>query len=145
MSVSIRSLEAEDEAAWRKLWAGYLAYYKTILADEVTDEIFKRLLVGAPHFAFVAEQDDEVVGFVHALPHPSTWSNSDYCYLEDLYVDESVRGGGVGRALIQTVYAEADKRGCARVYWHTESSNDRARRLYDTLASVTNFVQYRRG
>ncbi|NNL89294.1 MAG: GNAT family N-acetyltransferase, partial [Marinicaulis sp.] len=113
MSVSVRRLTVGDEAAWRSLWAGYLAYYKTELNDAVTAKIFRRLLTGSPHFAFVAEQNGDIVGFVHGLPHASTWSVSDYCYLEDLYVDKSVRGGGIGRALIEAVYAEADKRGCA--------------------------------
>jgi GNAT superfamily N-acetyltransferase len=140
----IRELKREDEAAWRRLWDGYLAFYKTELSEALTDALFERLLAGAPHFAFVAEDDGAVIGFVHCLPHASTWSAEDYCYLEDLYVDPSVRGAGAGRALIEAVYAEADRRGCSRVYWHTENGNVTARRLYDRLATLSEFVQYRR-
>ncbi len=140
----VRPLEQKDENAWRALWAGYLAFYKTDLAQETTDALFENLLKGAPHFAFVAEQEGRVIGFVHCLPHASTWSSAPYCYLEDLYVDASVRGAGAGRALIEAVYQEADRRGYARVYWHTESGNATARRLYDRLASLSEFVQYRR-
>jgi len=141
---SIRSLRAKDEAQWRKLWAAYLEFYKADLPPPVTDALFKRLLTGAPHFAFVAERDGEAIGFVHALPHVSTWSLDDYCYLEDLYVSPQARGSGAGRALIEAVYAEADKRGCGRVYWHTENGNKVARALYDKLATLSDFVQYRR-
>ena len=144
MTVTIRPLKTADESAWRRLWRGYLDYYRSDLPASVTDRLFQRLVKGEPHFAFVAEQDSQVIGFVHALPHASTWSLDGYCYLEDLYVDEAARGTGAGRALIEAVYAEADKRGLARVYWHTESTNKTARQLYDNLATLSEFVQYRR-
>jgi len=141
---TIRPLKQQDEDAWRALWAGYLTFYQAELAQETTDRLFESLLKGAPHFAFVAELDGRVIGFVHCLPHASTWSPSPYCYLEDLYVDPSVRGAGAGRALIEAVYKEADSRGCSRVYWHTENGNATARQLYDRLATLSEFVQYRR-
>lgn len=144
MRVTIRPLAAGDETAWRRLWSGYLDYYRTDLPSATTDAVFERLLNGAPHFAFVAESGGAVVGFVHALPHPSTWSLEGYCYLEDLYVDPTVRGTGAGRALVEAVYAEADARGLSRVYWNTETGNETARQLYDRLAKLTDFVQYRR-
>ena len=144
MTVTIRPLRASDETAWRRLWSGYLDYYQTALPSATTDAVFKRLCAGAPHFAFVSESGGAVVGFVHALPHASTWSLDGYCYLEDLYVDPAARGSGAGRALIEAVYAEADARGLSRVYWNTETGNKTARQLYDRLAKLTDFVQYRR-
>ena len=141
---TIRPLTREDELQWRRLWAGYLAFYKTDLSQGATDALFERLLAGKPHFAFVAEHEGSVIGFVHGLPHASTWSATGYCYLEDLYVDPSARGTGAGRALIEAVYAEADRRSLDRVYWHTDTNNKVARRLYDRLATLSDFVQYRR-
>ena len=140
----IRPITKNDEADWRRLWSEYLAFYKTELPQAVTDSLFQNLLRGEPHFALVAEHEGRVVGFTHCLPHASTWSSSPYCYLEDLYVDGAVRGTGAGRALVEAVYGEADRRGYARVYWHTEDSNATARRLYDRLATLSEFVQYRR-
>ena len=140
----IRKLEKRDESAWRRLWAGYLEFYKTELPQELTDDLFERLLTGEPHFAFVAEQNGEVIGFVHGLPHATTWSASGYLYLEDLFVDPAVRGSGAGSKLIEAVYAEADRRGLSRVYWHTDTNNKTARSLYDKLATLSDFVQYRR-
>ncbi len=140
----VRALAQSDEDAWRGLWARYLAFYKTDLAQSTTDALFANLLKGEPHFALVAENDGRVVGFTHCLPHASTWSSSPYLYLEDLFVDPSVRGTGAGRALIEAVYDEADRRGYARVYWHTDTNNTTARRLYDRLATLSEFVQYRR-
>ncbi|MCB2113066.1 MAG: GNAT family N-acetyltransferase [Parvularculaceae bacterium] len=143
MSLTVRKLEAGDEAGWRRLWAGYLAFYRAELAEATTAEIFARLVKGEPHFAFVAECDGALAGFVHALPHASTWALEGYCYLEDLFVDSSVRGAGIGRALIEAVYEEAERRGLSRVYWHTEEGNATARRLYDRVATLSEFIQYR--
>ena len=140
----VRSLEKSDEDAWRQLWAEYLAFYKTDLAQSATDALFANLLKGEPHFALVAEHDQQVIGFTHCLPHASTWSSAPYLYLEDLFVAASVRGTGAGRALVEAVYDVADRRGYARVYWHTDNGNRTARQLYDRLATLSEFVQYRR-
>ena len=141
---AIRALRAADESAWRRLWAGYLVFYNTELPQQLTDDLFERLLKGTPHFAFVAECDGAVIGFVHALPHASTWSANGYLYLEDLFVDPAVRGSGAGRKLIEAVYEKADRLGLDRVYWHTDTNNKTARTLYDKLATLSDFVQYRR-
>jgi len=147
MSIVVRPLAASDETDWRRLWAQYLEFYHADLPDldaAATDDLFARLVAGQPHFAFVAEHDGAVIGAVHALPHASTWSPGGYCYLEDLFVDARARGAGAGRALIEAVYGEADRRGLTRVYWHTDSGNAVARGLYDKLATLSDFIQYRR-
>lgn len=94
-------------------------------------------------FGFVAEDGGRLVGFVHFHFHLSTWSVAGYCYLEDLFVDPGYRGNGAGRALIESVYEAADRRGVTRVYWHTETTNARAQALYDKVATLAPFIQYR--
>ena len=74
--------------------------------------------------------------------HPSTWSTSGYCYLEDLFVAPDVRGGGIGSALIAHVRDAAQAAGAQKVYWLTQAGNRTARRLYDSLATDTGFVHY---
>jgi GNAT superfamily N-acetyltransferase len=59
-------------------------------------------------------------------------------------VAPEARGLGVGRALIEATYAEADFRGATRTYWATQESNATARALYDRVGTLTDFVQYRR-
>lgn len=143
MSVTIRAIEPRDEGRWRALWAAYLDFYQVALPAGQADRLFGGLIGDGPHFAFVAEQDEGVIGFVHGLPHASTWSATGYCYLEDLYVDPAARGGGAGRALIEAVRDEARRRGLTKVYWHTDRGNETARKLYDKVATLSDFVQYR--
>ena len=139
----IRKIASSDEEAWHRLWEDYLDYYKMELPQAHADRLFHSLTEGEPYFGFVAEQDGEVIGFVHGLPHPSTWSETGYCYLEDLYVDAEARGSGAGRKLINAVYEEAKSRGLSRVYWHTDKGNETARKLYDKVATLSDFVHYR--
>ena len=141
----IRVLRTADREQWESLWNGYLRFYRQHLPGEVTAATFQRLLQeGVQPHGLVALRDGRLVGFVHYLFHPSSWSLKDYCYLEDLFVDPAVRGAGVGRALIQAVYAVADRAQAASVYWMTQEFNADGRALYDTLARRTSFIRYER-
>jgi GNAT superfamily N-acetyltransferase len=141
---SIRPLAPADREAWEPLWQGYLTFYKASVAAGVTDRTFERLTGGGePMGAFVAERDGRMVGIVHYVMHRTTWSQSDICYLQDLFVAPGTRGGGVGAALIETVRAMAEKQGCFRVYWQTHESNDTAMKLYDRVAQKSGFLVYR--
>ena len=144
-TLTIRDIIPDDRPGWEDLWIGYLDFYGVALDPVVTEVTWSRLI--DPHermFATVAERNGELVGLVHCILHRGTWTIGELCYLEDLYVTEEARGHGVGRALIEAVYARADAAGCARVYWLTHESNLTARRLYDKVASHRGFIQYRR-
>jgi GNAT superfamily N-acetyltransferase len=143
--VTIRALTDDDYPQWLGLWAGYLRFYRHRLPEEITQATFDRL-VDPKHelMALVGESEGRLVGFAHYLFHPSTWSLSGYCYLEDLFVDPDSRGQGAGRALIQGVYAAADAAGASKVYWLTQEFNADARALYDTLGHRTSSIKYER-
>jgi GNAT superfamily N-acetyltransferase len=146
MIFAIRTLEPTDRHQWDVLWRGYLDFYETTIPDHVTDLTWQRLLdPEAPILGFCAAREDgALLGFVHYLFHPVTWAAGPRCYLEDLFTSPKARGQGVGRALIEAVYAAADARGADQVYWLTQSTNSTARRLYDQVARATQFIKYRR-
>jgi GNAT superfamily N-acetyltransferase len=93
----------------------------------------------------VAERAGQPVGLVHYIFHRTNWKIEDVCYLQDLYADEAARGQGVGRRLIEAVYAAADAHGTPSVYWLTQDFNTEARRLYDRIGEPTPFIKYQRG
>ena len=144
--IAIRPVTAADEPDWRRLWTGYLDYYETKLPEDIYASTFARLLSGAPgeFRGLIAEVDRRPVGLTHYVFHRTCWSIADTCYLQDLYADPSVRGRGVGRALIEAVYAAADVHGAASVYWMTQEFNSTARRLYDRIGKKTPFIKYNR-
>ena len=144
MTLTIRAIEEKDKSQWLKLWAGYLEFYKSTISSEQTELTWKRLINNElKMFGFVAEDENGVIGFTHCLFRPSTWTETDYCYLEDLFVDPNIRGKGVGRALMDKVVDLAKEKKSKRVYWTTQEFNKIARVLYDSITPVSEFVQYR--
>jgi GNAT superfamily N-acetyltransferase len=144
----IRALTADDYPGWLPLWRGYLRFYRGEVSDEVTLGTFRRLAGGLDGMTGLVAEDPagtgNLAGLAHLVFHPSTWASQPYCYLEDLFVAPSARGSGLSRQLIDAVYAEADRRGAARVYWETQEYNGAARSLYDLVAHRTSFVIYER-
>ena len=142
----IRPIGPDDAEEWRRLWRAYLAFYETELPDSVYDSTFSRIVSGrAGEFRGVlALLDGKPVGLAHYLFHRTCWSVADTCYLQDLFADPDVRGQGIGRALIEAVYAAADAGGAASVYWLTQEFNTTARRLYDRIGVKTPFIKYKR-
>ena len=144
MTLTIRAIEEKDKDQWLKLWAGYLEFYKSTISSEQTELTWKRLINNElKMFGFVAESEEGVIGFTHCLFRPSTWTETDYCYLEDLYVNPNIRGKGIGRALMNKVIEFAKEKKSKRVYWTTQEFNKTARVLYDSFTPVSEFVQYR--
>ena len=147
--VAVRRLREADREEWRRLWTAYLAFYDTTVPEEVYRTTFARILAGNAgtpneYRGLIAERDGRAIGIVHYLFHRHCWQVADVCYLQDLYVDEDVRGSGAGRALIEAVYAAADADGSPFVYWTTQHYNETARKLYDRIGTVSPFIKYMR-
>ncbi len=146
-SILVRPIQQTDFKAWTPLWDGYNAFYgregATALAPEITRLTWQRFFDPAePVFALVAEVDGKVLGLTHYLYHRSTTRAELTCYLQDLFTNPSTRGRGVGRALIEGVYEEAQGAGIKRVYWQTHTSNAAGRLLYDKVAKHMGFIVY---
>ncbi|MBZ0128193.1 MAG: GNAT family N-acetyltransferase [Rhodobacteraceae bacterium] len=144
--VTIRPVRAADEADWRRLWTGYLEFYKASVPEAVYVSSFARLLGDDPQdfHGLIAEAGGKPVGLVHYLFHRHMWKIENTCYLQDLYADPAARGKGVGRALIEAVYAAADAAGAPSVYWLTQEFNYTGRMLYDRIGVKTPFIRYNR-
>ncbi len=144
--VTIRPITARDEPDWRRLWTGYLEFYQTSVSEAVYTSSFARLLSPDDHefCGLIAEIDGKAVGLTHYLLHRHMWKLENTCYLQDLYAEPSVRGQGIGRALIEAVYAAADAAGAPSVYWLTQEFNYTGRMLYDRIGQKTPFIRYNR-
>ncbi|MES2145390.1 MAG: GNAT family N-acetyltransferase [Pseudomonadota bacterium] len=141
---AIRDLAPADKDGWLALWSAYLAFYDVDLDPAVTDRTWSRLLDPASALkARVAVGTNALLGFAIHLHHPSTWVPGEDCYLEDLFVADTARGMGVGRALIADLQTLARAKGWHRLYWHTDKDNARARTLYDSIVPSDGHVRYR--
>jgi GNAT superfamily N-acetyltransferase len=143
--VQIKPVTPADQAQWLPLWQAYLKFYKTELADSVSQSTWQRLLdANEPTNAALAWKDGKAVGMVHFIYHRSNWSIHNACYLQDLIVTPQQRGTGVGRLLIEHVYATAKQDGCDKVHWLTHETNDTAIQLYERIAERPGYIQFRK-
>jgi len=147
--IRIRPVRQSDFDRWLPLWDGYNAFYDrsgpTALDAGITRVTWSRFFdEKIPVHGLVAERGDGLVGLVNYLFHYSTTAIGQTCYLQDLFTSEAARGQGVGRALIERVYVEAERAGATRVYWQTHETNATARILYDKVADLSGFIVYRK-
>jgi GNAT superfamily N-acetyltransferase len=142
-AVTVRPVEARDEARWRVLWEGYCRFYERELSEAITRHTWARIMdESSPVHGIVAERDGGVIGIAHYVIHENTWALTPVCYLEDLFVDPKERAQGVGRQLIDWLVAAMKAHGWSRLYWHTRATNYRARGLYDKYTPESGFVRY---
>lgn len=85
-------------------------------------------------FAHVAVNDDDaVVGIAVWFLNFSTWDGSHGIYLEDLYVRQSARGGGHGKALLAALAKECVDNGYTRLAWSVANWNTPSIEFYESL------------
>jgi GNAT superfamily N-acetyltransferase len=143
--IEIRQVTANDHAAWLPLWQAYLRFYNTELPEAVTDSTWQRMLDrNEPTHSALAWVDGKAVGMVNFIYHRSNWSIENSCYLQDLLVTPETRGTGIGRKLIEFVYATAKADGCCKVHWLTHETNATAIQLYECIAERPGFIQFRK-
>jgi ribosomal protein S18 acetylase RimI-like enzyme len=135
-----------DRARWAELWRGYLDFYDTSLPAEIYEHTWQRLIAPeSPIYGLGARLGGgttPLVGIAHYLFHAHAWTAKGVCYLQDLFVDSTVRGRGCGRSLIEAVAAAARECDCYRLYWTTKEDNVAARSLYDRIARFNGFIRY---
>lgn len=145
MSRKVRALVASDFENWSVLWQGYQAFYEVDLSA-VTDNTFERLVSvedDTPCGLVYEDDNGALLGLAHYLFHATTWSPKKRCYLNDLFTAENARGLGVGRALIEATADKSREADSDQLYWLTHELNLDGRRLYDKVATFTQFVKYK--
>ncbi|ATP55507.1 GNAT family N-acetyltransferase [Pedobacter ginsengisoli] len=136
MSITLRVAEREDCTRLLEL-INELAIYErapeevTVTLDEFTEAGFGENKVWK---AFVAEDNDKIVGFALYYVRYSTWKGSRL-YLEDFIVTEECRGKGVGKLLFETVVKEAKEKNYNGMVWQVLDWNEPAINFYKKYAA----------
>ena len=144
MSLTLLPIASIGFPAWQRLWFAYLGALADGLAPGQHEATYRRLAdPNGVLFGIAAQVSDVAVGFAHCYFHPSTYHTAEDCCLQDLYVDASARGQGVGRALVDAVAEEARRRGAPVLHWKTRATNAAALALYERFAQRTEFVSFR--
>lgn len=137
MTTRIRRARPGDEHDILRLILALATYEHAPEAVKASPEGIAAALFGDnPRvFGHVAEQDDRLVGIAIWFFNYSTWTGRHGIYLEDLFVDPEVRGGGVARALFEALTAEAKAHDCTRIDWAVLDWNDLAKGFYRRLGA----------
>jgi GNAT superfamily N-acetyltransferase len=127
------------------LIAAYQRFYEVEQIDNERNRAFFRrfiapsedgLLLGAWH-------DEGLIGYACLYWHFTSLVPAETVLMNDLFVTESARGQGIGRALIEASADVARQRGAHRLEWATAPDNEAAQRLYDsTGATRTTWIEY---
>jgi GNAT superfamily N-acetyltransferase len=147
MTYEIRMAGDDDFFGWLPLFEEYCRFYKTELDDAKALIVWNWIRDEADSLQAALAVDDEgrPVGLAQFRAVPDTLAATRGIHLDDLYVDEGHRAGGVGRALIEFVHARAAEIGTGGVTWITALDNADAQRLYDQVAERTSWVVYEMG
>ena len=141
--VVVRPIEQGDHEAWQRLFHAYREFYEYDEEQDVVDLVWGWINDESHETnALVALVDDQVVGFAHHREFARPSSGKRGLYLDDLFTEPSVRGKGIGRALITRLGEMAQERGFNKVRWITAEDNHTAQRLYDDLAEKTTWLTY---
>jgi GNAT superfamily N-acetyltransferase len=142
--VKIRLAARNDAPAAVGLMA-QLAEFSHGQIDAGVEERFRAMIKLPTHAIFVAEDErEQVIGLLTISQRWTLWHTGPCALIEELVVDEGVRGQGVGRALIQAAIGWARAQGCSEVEVSTEADNLKAQAFYQRLGfdSVALLLEY---
>lgn len=124
-----------------------LAEYEKLRHEVVsTPEHFKKLLENTDRFfCYLAEREGVAVGFCMGFYTLSTFLGRPGLYIEDVYVKESCRGFGIGKAFFKMVAQRALDENCGRVEWSVLDWNEPSIKFYESLGAKaqSEWIKYR--
>jgi GNAT superfamily N-acetyltransferase len=143
--VEIAPIAAEEFEELLPLIAAYQRFYEAEEIDEERNRTFFRRFLAPSEDGLLlgARSDGRLFGYACLYWHFSSLEACECVLMNDLYVDETVRSQGVGRALIEASAEVARERGVPFVEWSTAPDNHTAQRLYDSLrAERSEWISY---
>lgn len=134
---AIAPVTAADLEELLPLVRGYCEFYGTDPSDDALRELSRWLLEhpedGVQTIA--RDEDGRAIGFATVYWTWRTMHAARIAVLEDVFVSQQARGGGVARALIEDARARAREHGAVQLDWQTAKTNERAQRAYAALGA----------
>ena len=101
------------------------------------------ILTDPDSLVLVAEDDGRVIGYVYVDVEGTSWKDlrGPCGYVHDLYVDDSARQRGAGRALMSAGIEWIRSRGRTQVVLLTKTQNEHAKRLFSSLGFRSTMIE----
>ncbi len=119
-----------------RLLIGFRDHYSRALpSDEQIAAAVERIAAdGSGEFLLVSlESRGSPLGVCQLRYRWSAWTGAEDCWIEDVFVVEDARRGGLGRALVEAAIERASERGCLRIELDVDEANEAALSLYRSL------------
>ena len=151
--MNIRLAEEKDIDSVIKLLTQVLNIHAKIRPDifiggttKYTKEELMEIFNDANRPVYVAvDENDSVMGYAFCIKKKQPFSTnmvpSDSLFIDDLCVDQNIRGKHVGQKIFEHVKEEAKKMGCYEVTLNVWEGNDTARRFYEKMGMVPKETQ----
>lgn len=135
MEYSIRKCELRDLPKLILLCQKHAEYERTDYSDLGKEEALKKALFREnPKLnCLVVATNKTIVGYASYTFDYSTWDAADFLYMDCLFLEEEVRGFGIGEQLIDRLKQIAIEKGCASMQWQTPHFNERAIKFYNRI------------
>ncbi|AXE61750.1 GNAT family N-acetyltransferase [Candidatus Thioglobus sp. NP1] len=140
----VEKLKSSDRNEWSMLYEGYAEFYKMPMNDDILDKVWSWIFDKEIKFYAIGvkSSEGELIGFMHFREMPSPLRGSLVGFLDDLYIHPDFRGSGAVQLLFKELKSIAKANNWPYVRWITASDNHRARKVYDKLSGVIDFVTY---
>jgi len=147
MSITIRDAIASDAQTIYDFIIELAVYEKEPDAVVTSVEETREKIFGQDSSvrALICEQDGVAIGHAIYFYNYSTWLGKYGIYLEDLYVTESKRGAGAGKAMLKHLANKAVSEDCGRFEWSCLDWNTPSREFYESIGakSQDEWIGYR--
>ena len=145
--LNIRKAEKADCALVLKFIKDLAVYEKLDHTVVATEDAVRSTLFGEKPYAevLIAEWQGQPAGFALFFHNYSTFLAKPGIYLEDLFVEPTLRGKGIGKALLRHLAALAVERGCGRLEWAVLDWNEPSIEFYKSLGAIpmSDWIIYR--
>jgi len=128
----IRLATSHDAADVARLMIGFRDWWSRTEPPDAAFHGGVRRVLADPNSDFLLAGDPPA-GMCQLRYRYSIWTESDDCWLEDIFVEEAARGSGMGRELMDAAFARARERGCRRMELDVNEANAAALALYESL------------
>lgn len=136
--MTIRCAEEKDIPGVARLLSEIFRIHADVRPDlfcsdvgrKYSDDELRALFSDNTRPVFVACEGDDVVGYVFCIYEGDRAEGRGSLYIDDLCVDATRRGEGIGKALYDHAVRTAKENGCYRLYLNVWSFNESAVRFY---------------
>jgi len=128
----VRLATKADAAAVARLMIGFRDWWSRTEPPDAAFHAGVARVLADPNADFLIAGDPPA-GVCQLRYRYAIWTESDDCWLEDIFVEEYARGSGMGRALVEAAFDRARERGCRRMELDVNEANPAALALYEAL------------